>query len=411
MSHYLKVLLDAVFDPRNFRNEIIWNRTGAKALQTTRLARNHDVVLSYGKTDGFRFNHGAMFVPYDESELDGKTVEKYSLNDVDGRRYQLTSLINPAADRPNLTYEFLGVTRVWRWTKDKMQAAYEAGQVVQTAPGRVPRFKRYLDEQRGNPLSDVWTDIAPINARAAERLGYPTQKPLALLERIIKSAGNEGDVVLDPFCGCGTTVDAAERLNRRWIGIDITYIAVDLITKRLRHTYGDSILESFDVPIGIPKDVTAARALFAQSPFEFERWAVSLVNAEPNQRQVGDKGIDGVARFPLGMKGQLGRLLVSVKGGRALNPAMVRDLSGTVATQKAAMGVLITLEQATKGMQEAIDHGGIYRHPANNQTYPGLQHVTIKELLDGKKPQLPPTVLPYIAAEKLTMTDENETLF
>ncbi len=217
--------------------------------------------------------------------------------------------------------------------------------------------------------------------------------------------------MLDPFCGCGTTVDAAQRLDRHWIGIDITYIAIDLITKRLRHTYGDKILDTFDVPFGIPKDVTAARALFAQSPFEFERWAVSLINAEPNQKQVGDKGIDGVARFPLGVKGQLGRVLVSVKGGKTLNPSMVRDLSGTIDTQKAAMGVLITLEPATKGVQDAMDHGGVYKHPANGQTYPRLQHITIKELLDGKKPQTPPTVLPYIAAEKLAVDDKTETLF
>ncbi|WP_235215815.1 DNA methyltransferase [Mycobacterium kyorinense] len=248
-------------------------------------------------------------------------------------------------------------------------------------------------------------------ARQSARLRYPTQKPLKLLERIISAGSNPGDVVLDPFCGCGTTVDAAQRLDRHWIGIDITYIAIDLITKRLRHTYGDKILDTFDVPFGIPKDVTAARALFAQSPFEFERWAVSLINAEPNQKQVGDKGIDGVARFPLGVKGQLGRVLVSVKGGKTLNPSMVRDLSGTIDTQKAAMGVLITLEPATKGVQDAMDHGGVYKHPANGQTYPRLQHITIKELLDGKKPQTPPTVLPYIAAEKLAVDDKTETLF
>jgi site-specific DNA-methyltransferase (adenine-specific) len=409
MSHYLKMLLDAILDPRNFRNEIIWNRTGAKALQTTRLARNHDVILSYGKSDNFTFNREAMFAPYDEIELDDKTDKKYSLKDDDGRRYQLTSLINPAKDRPHLTYEFLGVTRVWRWTKERMQEAYDAGLVIQTKKGNVPRLKRYLDEQLGKPLSDVWTDIAPINAQAAERLGYPTQKPLALMDRIISLSSGPDDIVLDPFCGCGTTVDAAQRLGRKWIGIDITYIAVDLISKRLRHTYGNSVMETVDVD-GIPKGVTGARALFAKSPFDFERWAVSLINAEPNQKQVGDKGIDGVARFPLGAKGQLGRVLVSVKGGKTLNPSMVRDLSGTVDTQKAAMGVLITLELATKGVKDAIDHGGVYKHPANGQAYPRLQHITIAELLDGKKPQMPGTVLPYIAAEKLTVQEESQML-
>lgn len=280
-----------------------------------------------------------------------------------------------------------------------MQAAYEAGKVVQTAPGRVPREKRYLDEQRGKPIGDVWTDIPPINSRAAEKLGYPTQKPLALLDRIVKLGTKPGDIILDPFCGCGTTVDAAQRLGRQWVGIDITYISIDLIKKRLQHTYGDEILETFQMN-GIPSDLAAARALFSQSPFDFERWAVSLVNAEPNQKQVGDKGVDGIARFPLGGKGQFAKVLVSVKGGKNLNPAMVRDLSGTVDTQKAAMGILLTLTTPTKGVIDAVDHGGIYTHPANNQTFPRLQTFTVGQLMAGQRPQMPPTVLPYIKAEK-----------
>lgn len=409
MSHYLKVLLDAVFDPRNFRNEIVWNRTGAKALQTTRLARNHDVILSYGKSDEFTFNSEAMFLPYDEAELDAKTLEKYALKDEDGRRYQLTSLINPAADRPNLTYEFLGVTRVWRWTKERMQAAYEAGFVVQTAPGRVPRLKRYLDEQKGKPLSDVWTDIAPINARAAERLGYPTQKPLALMERIISLGSNPGDVVLDPFCGCGTTVDAAQRLGRRWIGIDITYLAIDVIKWRLQTTYGDQVFDSIALA-GIPKDLNGARALFAQSPLDFERWAVSMIAAEPNEKQVGDKGMDGVARFPLD-KARNGKLLVSVKGGRTITPSMVRDLAGTVATQSAQMGVLITLSPATRGIVDAISRGGMFTHPANGENFPRLQHITIADLLAGNRPKMPAMYPPYVAAPTHTVTPEQAKLF
>ncbi|ORL96638.1 DNA methyltransferase [Prescottella equi] len=399
MSHYLKILLDAIFGPKNFRNEVSWLRTSAKGLSTTRLSNNHDVILVYGKSDACTFDENAMFIAYEADDLDARTLEKYANKDSDGRRYQLTSLINPSNDRPNLTYEFLGVTRVWRWTKDRMEAAYAAGKVVQTAPGRVPREKRFLDEQRGKPIGDVWTDIPPINSRAAEKLGYPTQKPLALLERILKLGTKPGDVVLDPFCGCGTTVDAAQRLGRSWVGIDVTYISIDLIKKRLQHTYGTDVFETFETN-GIPSDLAAARALFSQSPFDFERWAVSLVNAEPNQKQVGDKGIDGVARFPLGPKGQFGKVLVSVKGGKNLNPGMVRDLSGTVDAQKAAMGIFLTLTTPTKGVLDAVDHGGVYTHPANNQTYPRLQTFTVGQLMSGKKPNMPPTVLPYIKAEK-----------
>jgi len=413
MSHYLKVLLDAIFSPACFRNEIIWLRTSAKGLSTKRVPTNHDVILAYGKSENFTFNEAAMFVPYQATDLDAKTEDKYAARDADGRRYQLTSLINPNADRPNLTYEFLGVTRVWRWTRERMEAAYADGEVVQTAPGRVPRLKRYLDQQRGKPLSDVWTDISPINSRAAERLGYPTQKPVALLERIIRLTTEEDAVVLDPFCGCGTTVDAAQRLGRSWIGIDITYIAVDLILKRLEHAHGRGVLDSIDVN-GIPHDVASARALFKRSPFEFERWAVSLVGAEPNQRQAGDKGIDGVARFPLDAQSKrFGKVLVSVKGGKTVSPTFVRDLVGTVhQTEGAHMGILITMDDLTRGSREVIDHSGSYSLPiANGQTFPVLQHVSVADLLAGTRPSMPGTVLPYIKAERALREPSSEPLF
>lgn len=411
MSHYLKILLDAIFDPRNFRNELIWNRTASKGLSSTRLAKNHDVLLCYAKSTKAKWMTDNAFTPYDHDDLDEKTAGKYKHDDGDGRLYRLSDITNPNPDRPNLTYEFMGMTKVWRWTKDRMEKAVQDGIIVQSGPGKIPQMKRYLDEQRGRPFSDVWTDIPPLNSQAAERLGYPTQKPLALLERIINLTTEEGDVVLDPFCGCGTTVDAAQRLNRKWIGIDITYIAVDLITKRLRHTYGDSVIDAFETN-GIPSDLAGARALFAQSPFDFERWAVSLINAEPNQKQVGDKGIDGTARFPIDAKGKLGKALVSVKGGKTLNPAMVRDLRGTVdRTSDAHMGILISLSPATKGMKDEIDHGGVYEHPASQQKFPRLQHFTIAELMDGKRPQMPATVLPYIAADKLKPKEIAEGLF
>src|ERR1039458_1973711 len=172
--------------------------------------------------------------PYDLNNLDEKTAKKYCYKDADGRRYTLGDLTNPNPDRPNLTYEFLSHRKVWRWTRERMEEAYKAGIVLQPSPGAVPRLKRYLDDQEGKPYDDVWTDIPPINSQAQERLGYPTQKPVALLERIIKASSNPGDLVLDPFCGCGTTIDAAEKLGRKWIGIDITQLAISLIKNRDR---------------------------------------------------------------------------------------------------------------------------------------------------------------------------------
>ena len=235
-SHYLKLLMDAVFGAGNFRNELVWERTLPKGLMTRKFPTSHDLLLSYQKSDSATWNSDAIFLPYHEVRLDEKTKAQYANRDPDGRRYQLTSLLNPNRDRPNLTYEFLGVTRVWRWTENRMQEAYDKGLVVQTAPGRAPRYKRYLDEQRGRPLSDVWTDTPP--ASGNEIIGYPTQKPLALLERIIKASSNPGDMVLDPFCGCATACVAAENLGRQWVGIDLSEKAVELVNMRLQQTMG-----------------------------------------------------------------------------------------------------------------------------------------------------------------------------
>lgn len=410
MSHYLKVLLDAIFGPQNFVNDISWRRSANTSSISKIYRRAHDCILFYAKSKQYGFNiqyraHADAGSHYNQQDEDG--VYRLAPLQVSGRRNGDTGKPWRGIDPNKRGKDGMH----WVTTRDKLDEYDAQGLIVwPTKKDGLPQLKYYKHQSKGVAMNDFWEDISPINSQAKESLRYPTQKPLKLLERIITGATNPGDLVLDPFCGCGTTVDAAQRLGRQWIGIDITYIAVDLITKRLRHTYGDSIQETFDVPYGLPKDVTAARALFAQSPFEFERWAVSLVNAEPNQKQVGDKGIDGVARFPLG-RGQLGRVLVSVKGGKTLNPSMVRDLSGTVDTQKAAMGVLITIESATKGVRDAIDHGGVYKHPANQQSFPRLQHITIKELLEGKRPEMPGTVLPYIAAEKLTVGSESDALF
>ena len=260
-----------------------------------------------------------------------------------------------------------------------------------TPTGAGPKW--YLDEAKGVPALDVVTEIPRLSRTAAERLGYPTQKPEALLERIITASTNEGDVVLDPFCGCGTTIAVAQRLNRRWMGIDVTYLAVDLIRSRLRGTYGDEIEGTYVVD-GIPADEDSARALFASSPFDFERWAVSLVDGTPNEKQVGDRGIDGVVRFPLDAKGGVGRALVSVKGGKMLNPGMVRDLIGTVQAQRAEMGLLITLERPTRGMEDATRHSGTFIWPVSRQPYPLVQLLTVGDLLKGQRPNMPTPFLP-----------------
>lgn len=360
MSHYLKILLDAIFGAEHFQNEIIWcYEIGGRSKR--RWARKHDVILFYTRSDKYHFDWTAV-----KTERKAGTHMRTSVGE-DGREYQ------EKTDRKS---------------------------------GKVYRY--YLDEGAIPP--DFWIGIQQLNRDAAERLGYPTQKPLALLERVLAASSQEGDLVLDPFCGCGTTVDAAVRLNRRWLGIDITYIAIDLIKKRLLHTYGSQISSTYEVS-GIPRDLGGARALFQQSPFDFERWAVSLINAQPNQRQVDDKGIDGVARFPADGKGSIGRILVSVKGGKTVGPQFVRDLLGTVETQKAQMGVLLTLAEPTKGVLDAVNHGGTYHLPANGQPYPKIQVITIEQLLTGDQPNMPLVFLPYIQAAKLISQPAIEPLF
>ena len=387
-SHYLKLLMDSIFGADHFRNEIIWKRTAAKGLSSKRLARNHDIILAYQMSDASTWNHDAAFIPYNLDALDEKTDEKYRLRDPDGRRYQLSDLTNPNPDRPHLTYEFMGVTKVWRWTKERMRAAYEAGLVVQPGPGAVPRLKRYLDEQRGRPIPDVWVDIDPLNSQAQERLGYPTQKPEALLARIIKMASREGDIVLDPFCGCGTAVASAQKLNRRWIGIDITHIAISLIKTRLRDTYGEDITKSYNV-IGEPTSLPDAIALTEQDKYQFQWWALGLVGARPTDQKKGaDRGIDGRLYFHDGdATGRTKQAIFSIKGGHT-DVMHIRDLRGVIEREHAEIGVLITLHAPTKPMIAEAASAGFYTSPWGGN-HPRIQIVTIEQLLEGKQVDMP----------------------
>ncbi|CAN5608481.1 site-specific DNA-methyltransferase [soil metagenome] len=401
-SHYLKVILDAVFGPERFAAEVIWKRSTAHSdtRQGRRLpGRIHDVLLYYNRSGAWTWN--TVHVPYDAEYVESKYrhVEAET-----GRRYRLDNLTGPGgAAKCNPSYEVMGVTRYWRYSRERMAALMQEGRIIQTRPGTVPQYKRYLDEMPGVPLQDVWTDVDPINSRAVERLGFPTQKPEELLERVLTVSSNEGDVILDPFCGCGTTVDVAQRMRRQWIGIDITFIAVDLIDKRLRDTYGSEVRATYEVH-GIPRDVGGARALFKANPFDFERWAVSVVGGQPHQRaeQAGDKGVDGWIRFPVSDR-DIGRVIVSVKGGRQLNPAMVRDLHGTVESQRADMGLLVTLGEPTRGMREEARRSGTYTHPLTRHSYPRLQVSTVDELLRGRQPDLPSAFLPYVKARAATV--------
>ncbi len=377
-SHYLKTLLDAIFGPVFYVNEIIWERTNTKSHAFTRFSSSHDTILVYSKTAERTWN--PSYKPHDESYI----KSHYSnVEEGTGRHYTLGDCLNPNPDRPNLTYEWKGVTRVWRWTKDKMQNYHDEGRLVYTKSG-MPRFKRYLDEMSGTPISDVWTDIFPINSQAQERLGYPTQKPLALLERIVSASSNEGDLVLDPFCGCGTTVHAAQKLNRNWIGIDVTHLAVALVERRLKEAFAGIV---YDVH-GVPKDVAGARNLAERDKYEFQKWITATIGAQPYKggKKGMDRGIDGYLHFrDADKKPQFA--IVSVKGGENITSGMVRDLKGTMEREKAALGLFLTLNDPTREMEKEAASAGLYE--TGGMKVPRLQILTAAQILDNRRPQVP----------------------
>ena len=384
-SHYLKMLLDTIFGVANFRNEIVWRRTNAKSLAFTRFASNHDVLLRYSKSDKWTWNA-------QHTEHDPEYVGKfYRYTDPEtGRTYRLADLTNPNKDRPNLTYEFLGVTRVWRWTKERMEKAYKDGLIVQSKPGSVPALKRYLDEQDGNPVDDMWDDILPIQAQASERLGYPTQKPLALLERIIQVSSNEGDIVLDPFCGCGTAVVAAQRLNRKWIGIDITHLAIGLMKWRLKNMTPPA---SFKV-VGEPEDPAGAEELAKQDKYQFQWWAVHKIGGQPygDKKKGADTGIDGYLYY-MDEKDKIKKAIISVKGGKNTTVSMIRDLGHVIDREKSDIGVFICLDKPTRPMLEEAALKGFYNSP-NGKDYPRIQILTIEEIFQGKTAETPAWLAP-----------------
>ena len=388
-SHYLKMLLDAIFSPWCFRSEIVWKRSSAHS--DTKQGRKqhgriHDIILFYTKGEGWTWN--PLYTAYDEDYV--RQFYKYE-EEGTGRRYRLGDLTGPGgAAKGNPQYEVMGVTRYWRYTKEKMQALIEQGRVIQTQPGAVPAYKRYLDEMQGVPLQDVWTDVNPVAAQAAERLGYPTQKPEALLERIIKASSNEGDAVLDPFCGCGTAIAVAQKLKRRWIGIDITHLAVNLIKKRLRDHFGEAVQSTYEV-IGEPVSLSDAAELAKQDPFQFQSWALGLVGARvaTSAKKGADRGIDGRLYFHDDKSGKSKQVIFSVKAGENVNVTHIRDLRGVLDREKAEIGVLISMEAATKSMLKEAAEAGFYKSPHLEEKFPRIQILTVELLLGGEQMKYP----------------------
>ncbi len=391
-SHYLKILMDTVFGVDNFRNEAIWKRQSAHS-DARGYGAVHDTVLFYARSSAYVWN--PTFQPYEPSYVE----QYYRYSDANGRRFMSGDLSAAGLQGGGYEYEWNGIVRIWRVPRDTMQRLESEDRIFYTRNG-FPRIKRYLDESNGMPIQDVWADVESLRSWHKERLGYPTQKPEALLERIIQASSNEGEVVLDPFCGCGTAVAAAEKLKRRWIGIDLTHLAVALMKNRLKTTFNIDAGRDYRV-VGEPEDAESARALWEQDPFQFQYWAMSLLEAQPqaDQKRGADRGIDGLLYFIDGQKRTPQKVVVQVKGGHVSAPAM-RDLKGTVEREKAAMGLFITLEEPTRPMRTEAVSAGYYHSDIWQRDYPKIQVRTVSELLSGEGFDLPARLPSFEAAQR-----------
>lgn len=383
-SHYLKVVMDAIFGAKNFRNEIVWQRRSDKHnLAKKHMGRTHDIIFFYGKTNQTIYEK--QFLPYDDEYI----ASHYKHKDKRGS-YRLLPCTNEAGG--NKPYEFQGVIRAWRFEPKRMEKMLKDDLLVQLKPGGPFNYKKYLKDAEGVPLQDIWVDIPP--ARGNENLGYPTQKPVALLKRIISASSSKGDLVLDPFCGCGTTIAAAEVLDRRWIGIDISAATIRIVTETRKELHG----ANFSL-FGIPKGMEEARKLAENNRFQYEHWQISTVpGLAPNSRK-NQEGFDGLGTF-LEVSGvaegkpsarTITAEVKSSKGG--VTAAQRSHLKAHVEKNESALGIFLTLEHdpATK---KWCDAQGSYQIPGSVKKYPRFQIYSAEQYFNGQTPDLPPMLDP-----------------
>ncbi len=391
-SHYLKIVLDQIFGVENCRNEIVWARTNAHNMNARYYSKIHDLLLFYTKGDDYTWNK--QYTEYSEAQL-----SRYK-SDEDDRLYTGRDLTMSTVQESR-NFEWRGTQppphRSWGATLEQLEKWYAEGRILLKQDGtpRLDGLKVYLDELPGKQIASIWSDIPRIGNTSKERLGYPTQKPLALLERIIITSSNQGDLVLDAFAGCGTTIEAAANLSRKWIGIDVTHLAISLLKYRLADTFGEEV--KYEI-IGEPRDEASANALANQDRYQFQWWALSLIRARPYQgkKKGADKGVDGVIYYqdvdPDNPKKALTRkIVVQVKSGK-VSIKDIRELESVVNNQDAVIGVFITLEQPTKPMlTQAAAAGRFQWLHVKQKTYPRIQIRTIRELLAGRGIEYPQT--------------------
>lgn len=384
-SHYLKTVMDDIFDAKNFRNEVAWKRFGAHNDTTRGYADVHDVLLFYASSAKATFNK--TYEPYDPEYIE----DAYRYEDERGR-YTTSPLQARSLSGGGYEYTYKGINDIWKFPKGRLEELDRTGHIHWPKRGKVPRRKVYLDNAKGIPVRDVITDIKALTSSHVERLGYPTQKPVALLERIIKASCPPEGIVMDPFCGCGTAVDAARRLKRSWIGIDISSFAIDLIINER--------LKDSSIPIaGIPIDIASAKKLAEVDRFGFEKWAVNRIPGfVPNQKQVGDGGIDGRATLMYPVESHVTKLaLAQVKSGSLGQLAShARDFLRVMHREEAVCGVFVTTEKVDRRKRSAyreFENMGRFEIGANN--FPRAQFWSIEEYFDGRFPNLPPMLNPY----------------
>lgn len=412
-SHYLKLCCDAIFVTQggDYRNEIVWQRHEGHN-DAKRFGSVHDIVFYYRKSDESTFNK--QFTDYSEEQL-----KRYKY-DENGLLYKAENLTG-AGTSPDRTVEWRGVhpgaNRHWMWSIEEMERLYDEGRILLKRDGtpRKDGYKVFFEEMEGKPMTDLWNDIPRIGITSSERLGYPTQKPEALMERIINAASNEGDVVLDAFCGCGTTVAVAERLKRRWVGMDITYQSISLVLRRLEHRFGKSVLDSITLS-GAPRDMESAIALAHKQDDrlrkEFEKWAVLTYTnnrAIINDKKGADKGVDGTAYF-LATKEENAKIIFQVKSG-GVKRDTIATLRGDMEREQAAIAVLITLEKPTSPMLKEAKSAGQFHHESMGKNYDKIQIVTVKEIVEeGKRLEIPMS-LEVLKAAKREVEDKQQPLF
>ena len=398
-SHYIKVMMDGIFGHDNFRNEIIWQRTNAHG-RAKKWGPIHDVILFYSAGDKYTWNR--TFQKYEPSYI----ASHYKLRDEHGT-YRLVTLDGPGLRGGGSGQPWRGVDpgakgRHWelppdralpKWFKhplgyadmsvqERLDVLDNAGVIVWPTRGKLPNYKRYLDVSEGNAIQDVITDIPAVNSQADDRLGYPTQKPVPLLDRIIKASTNKGDVVFDPFCGCGTTIYSAAKNERKWIGVDIAILSIKLVRDNL---VGPKfrLVEGHDYEVdGIPVSVEGAQELFDKDPSTFQNWFVERVGGFPMTRKSGDRGIDGRIYFET--RAGLREMMIQVKGGKHVRPTDVRDLRGVLEREdNAELAGFLSITPPTKAMLSEAAEAGTYEY--QGVQYPRIQFLTTEDVLVGKR--------------------------